>query len=746
MSSTAYTESVANSIIKQLKEGTAPWIKPWEAGQHFRPYNPSTGKDYKGINALVLMSKAEDLGYGDSRWMTFKQAGNLDARVNKGEKSTTIQYWKWTEEQIKKDENGKPVFDESGQPVKEIVRLEQPSVFWAKVFNADQLTGLAKEVAKPLLSEPQRHEQAESLLQDSGADIIYQPGNRAFYRPSTDTITLPKREQFQSADGFYATAFHELGHWTGHESRLNRDLAHPFGSQGYAREELRAEIASLMLGEKLEIGHDPSQHTAYIGSWIKALEEDPREIFRAASDSEKIMTFITGREFQQRQEQAQEQDANISIQMPSLQAATESQLNTSNERIYLAVPYTDKGEAKALGAQWDRAEKCWFAPPGTDLTSLEPWLPRASEHLHVQVGPEPREAFAVALADSGLQLSGLPEMNGQLQRVAVQGDDRGQKSGAYIGFTDGHPAGFIQNFKTGEQINWKLQAQTKALNAVDRARLSAEAAQKRQDRANEQERQHMETAKVIEAHWNGATSCEQHPYLERKGVEAYGIRIDDVGTILLPPDDPKGQHWSDKGNLLVPIRDINGTFWGAQSIDAEGNKSFPKGSRKYGGHHVIGELGSNESLLFAEGYATAATLHELTGLPVVVTFDSGNLPTVAEAYREKYPEKTLIIAGDNDHTKPLEKNVGLQKAEEAAKKVNGHTLLPNFEKGASGSDWNDLVKLKSNDAVNSILQAGIQLAEMKHQASAQMIEQAKKQSSLVAFAEKEKTQVASLSL
>jgi phage/plasmid primase-like uncharacterized protein len=122
------------------------------------------------------------------------------------------------------------------------------------------------------------------------------------------------------------------------------------------------------------------------------------------------------------------------------------------------------------------------------------------------------------------------------------------------------------------------------------------------------------------------------------------------------------------------------------------------------------------------------------------------LPTVAEAYREKYPEKNLIIAGDNDHTKPLEKNVGLQKAEEAAKRVGGHTLLPTFEKGSSGSDWNDLVRLKGKDAIRSMLQSGIQLAEMKHRASTQMTEQAKRQASLVVSAEKEKAQVASLSL
>ena len=106
------------------------------------------------------------------------------------------------------------------------------------------------------------------------------------------SITLPERDQFASADGYYATALHEVGHATGHPSRLNRqDLGHPFGSEAYAREELRAEIASLMLGEQLGIGHDPGQHSAYVASWIRALENDPREIFRAAADAEKITAW-----------------------------------------------------------------------------------------------------------------------------------------------------------------------------------------------------------------------------------------------------------------------------------------------------------------------------------------------------------------------------------------------------------------------------------------------------------------------
>ena len=298
MSSNTYVETVAASIISQLEKGTAPWIKPWQPGERFMPFNPSSGNAYHGMNAIWLLSVMEDRGYSDNRWLTFKQAGSLGAQVNRGEKGTAIQYWKWTEDLPAVDESGNPLTDESGKVLKQSVRLQKPKVWSATVFNANQITGLL-EIERTSLPEFDRHQEAEAILIDSRANILYRQSDRAFYSPSTDTITLPERSQFHSMDGFYATALHELGHWTGHSSRLNRDLVHPFGSQGYAKEELRAEIASLMLGEKLGIGHEPGQHVAYIASWIKILQDDPRELFRATADAERMTKYLEGREMLQ---------------------------------------------------------------------------------------------------------------------------------------------------------------------------------------------------------------------------------------------------------------------------------------------------------------------------------------------------------------------------------------------------------------------------------------------------------------
>ena len=203
-----FHETVAEKLIEQLEKGTAPWQKPWNPGETgaFLPYNPTTGNRYKGINSIHLLSQDRD----DQRWMTYKQATEFGGQVRKGEKGTLVQYWKFTEEQTKRDNDGKPVMDGEGNPVKVVVKLERPRVFNASVFNAEQIDGLP-----PLEKKPQTWdsiERAEHILAASGAEIHHNGGGRAFYRPSTDSIHLPDKGAFPSAENYYATALHELGH------------------------------------------------------------------------------------------------------------------------------------------------------------------------------------------------------------------------------------------------------------------------------------------------------------------------------------------------------------------------------------------------------------------------------------------------------------------------------------------------------------------------------------------------------
>lgn len=291
---------VAEKLIEQLKAGTAPWQKPWSS-DHLPafelPYNAQTGNRYKGINTLSLLLTP----YNDPRWLTFNQASANEWQVKKGEKGTMIQFVKLIDLVNKRDEKGESVVDEFGKPIKVQVNLKNPIIKSAWVFNAEQINGIP-ELKKVALKELGWNpiERAEQLVKNSGAKIVHVSGDNAFYNFRADNITLPLREQFDTPDKYYATALHELGHWTGHKDRLDRSLMNKHGSEEYAREELRAEIASLLIGQELKIGHDPSQHTAYVESWIKVLQDNPFEVHLAAADAEKIFNYLLA--FEQKRE------------------------------------------------------------------------------------------------------------------------------------------------------------------------------------------------------------------------------------------------------------------------------------------------------------------------------------------------------------------------------------------------------------------------------------------------------------
>ena len=285
---TDYVDQVAGSIIEQLRAGTAPWVKPWQPGERFMPYNPTTRNEYHGMNAVWLMSRAESHGYGDARWMTYRQALEAGGQVRKGEKGTPIQYWKWQGLEPVRDAEGKPVHDTHGNPVRQMVRYERPRVWSAAVFNAAQVDGLPPAPARPALAEWDRHERAETILTRSDISIRHVPGDRAFYRLPDDTITLPGRGQFASGDRSTPRRCTSLGTPQGIPPGSIARTSAILLARNPMRGKSCGQMASLMLGEQLGIGHDPGQHVAYVASWIKALQHDPREIFRAAADAEKI--------------------------------------------------------------------------------------------------------------------------------------------------------------------------------------------------------------------------------------------------------------------------------------------------------------------------------------------------------------------------------------------------------------------------------------------------------------------------
>ena len=294
-----FRQEVTDNIIRMLEQGTAPWQKPWEAGKLEMPNNPTTEKPYRGGNAIHLMSVAAMKGHEDPRWLTYKQAAEQGWQVRKGEKGTQIEYWEFPDSA----KSPKARTGNAGGNAEENAKVDDERRIIHRVytvFNAQQIEGVPSHETK---QHPEFDvvEVGENILHNSGAMIKHDQNDRAFYSRRTDSIHLPPQTAFKTAGDYYGTALHELAHWTGHPSRLNRSTlneSYRFGDSNYAQEELRAELASVFLAAERGIPHDPEQHAAYVGSWINALRNDKNEIFRAAKDANRAADFVLALELQ----------------------------------------------------------------------------------------------------------------------------------------------------------------------------------------------------------------------------------------------------------------------------------------------------------------------------------------------------------------------------------------------------------------------------------------------------------------
>ncbi len=275
--------------------------------------------------------------------------------------------------------------------------------------------------------------------------------------------------------------------------------------------------------------------------------------------------------------------------------------------------------------------------------------------------------------------------DGKLHRFHVGGHRRGTQKGAYVLHLDRKPAGWFQDFKSGISGTWKAGGGRWCLDESTRQTIKVER-QRRQAEIQGRDLKRVCQARVI---WGRAKPCTEHPYLTRKGVRSHGLRIGDWPKWIEAVDG-----WRRviiQGALLVPLLDKAGKLWNLQAIFPEvhaelgRDKDFMRG-RKKGLFFAIGAL--SDTLLVAEGYATAATVHESTGHRVYVAFDAGNLKPVALTVRKLHPAACIIIAADNDrHTAG---NPGVTKAREAALAVGGLISIPEIPEGVSGTDWNDL--------------------------------------------------------
>jgi antirestriction protein ArdC len=280
---------VTDRIIADLEQGVRSWMKPWNAehaaGRITRPLRHN-GQPYNCINVLMLWSAAVAGGYSAPIWMTFVQAKELGGHVRKGERGEPVVY----ANTITRTE----VDDATGEEAEHTI----PFLKGYTVFNVEQIEGLPAhyyQLAQAVLDPVQRIAHAEAFFAATGADIRH-GGNQAYYAAGSDHIQMPAFESFRDAESYYATLAHETTHWTRHPSRLDREFGRKrWGDEGYAREELVAELGAAFLSADLGLTPEVREdHSAYIASWLKVLRSDKRAIFQAAAHAQRAADFLHG--------------------------------------------------------------------------------------------------------------------------------------------------------------------------------------------------------------------------------------------------------------------------------------------------------------------------------------------------------------------------------------------------------------------------------------------------------------------
>lgn len=291
-------DSMVKTLLEHIEKNPTDWQSGWNNIAAGAPYNGKTNTAYRGMNALYLAFLGAKRGYKDTRWVTFNQAKELGASVKKGEKSAPVIFFEFYDRATKKAFDSRTVKDMTEEEKAAYLKENVYAVMkYSSVFNAEQCHNFPerKDVA---MSEEERANQnvkIEAIIANSSAPVRYDGGSRAYYSPGTDSIHLPVIQAFDTMQDYYATALHEIAHSTGHESRLNRDLSGGFGSESYAKEELRAELACVFMQMEQGIqlnGKHITNHAAYLNSWLEAAKKDTSVFFKAAADAQKIADYV----------------------------------------------------------------------------------------------------------------------------------------------------------------------------------------------------------------------------------------------------------------------------------------------------------------------------------------------------------------------------------------------------------------------------------------------------------------------
>ncbi|EET8715816.1 DNA primase, partial [Escherichia coli] len=373
----------------------------------------------------------------------------------------------------------------------------------------------------------------------------------------------------------------------------------------------------------------------------------------------------------------------------------------SRYRTWLAVPPEETEAVKNAvpplkgrkAVAWDPEKKLWYARAGTELSLLERWLPRPQE-LSMDAG-DPVTEFAQVLENAGLVIQGLPQMDGAIHRVATRDDKKGAKSGAYKAYLDGRPAGWYRDYRSADDspTNWVFSGGEQH-DPLARLHLRAFAQQQRDDNARKLQQQYNKQAGYARSYINGLPQATAHEYLTRKGIRAApGVRL------------------NNKNELVIPFSNGRGEIRSYQRIPVTGGKDarILKDSEKTGNWFTFGTPENGRPLLFAEGYATAASLHEATGLPVLMTVDASNMIAVAENARQIWTDSPFVFCADNDHQREI--NKGVFSATKAAEVTNGEVIIPAFteaEKAQGLTDFNDLDASRGRDAFQRAMNAQLE--------------------------------------
>lgn len=785
-----FARDLADRLIKDIKQDRHAFA---DRGVQL-PFNPITGKRFFGANLLSLMLTP----YRDPRWYSFDAVKQMKGDIS-GQKGTPCLYWTEKLETVtrdKTDASGRPVLGGNGRPVK--VSYQKRTLIPKRfiVFNAEQISN----VDLPALAEgKQNNTLLDSLLK--ACPVKISTGAEDIYFSAKDEITLkatdgPERDR---------NAVELLARWTGHPSRLNRDIGGLFGGTNDAKEALRAKFVLLLVYAQAGLSIDPfaSIGQTYLEAWEDILKADPCELLRITKDAEISFNFLQsmqsslavirdGKEIQdnvsamfkeinlknwsgkvlvrpefvrddlceavsdpERANQFgiyaigtdgrlnfvakaftlpeaekfadklsalyQDHQAKAEKQSPqhtneanttSRETASGSEKKTDNvseKRFWLGNVYDKDREKffekiariKEAGGKFDPKYKRWYLPAGVDPEPLKEFWPQKLLNARQEANAmDARNDLRQALIDMRFKLGeDDPIMDGQIHRVPLVDDKPGQRGGSYIGYLNqgnGWPYARIENFRTGEVRHWKANGTGHFVSDAEKARLAEEATRLKEKRLQDLQNQYESVALDCQREYReSATAQKPTVYLQRKGISENDFK------------QLQGVKLDAQGNLIVPLQDTDGKIWSVERIHDNGFKSLAKGGQKSGHFSVIETaaqqvqgLDKASVILICEGYATGVSLALTLKQPVVMAVDAGNLPGVAKALREKYPDKAFLICGDDDRDNTI--NKGRTKALEAAKAIGAEVVFPVFAEGETGKEFTDFNDLATKSRLGKI--------------------------------------------